>query len=194
MTVRIGFSVRVNFAVFLDRDGVINHDPGNFHKIEELEILPRVPEALKFLNSLQIPSIVVTNQAVVARGWVSEKDVQRIHNEIEKVLGKNGSKIDGFYFCPHHPEADLPEYRVVCDCRKPKTALFEKAARKHGIDIVNSYVIGDSFREVVSAKNLGCKSIAVKCGQSDFRDSNPDYLVEDLYEAVKLILKQRSFI
>lgn len=184
----------VNFAVFIDRDGVINHDSGNFYKIEELQILPRVPQALKLLNDFKVPAIVVSNQPTVARGWITENGVEKIHRKIQKILLKDKAKVDGFYYCPHHPNANLPKYRIVCSCRKPNTGLFKEAARKWGIDIKKSYVVGDSFREIEAAKNLGCKSIAVRCGTSEFVDSNPDHEVEDLYEAVKLILKERGLV
>lgn len=175
-------------AAFLDRDGVINYDPGNFHKIEELKILPRVGKAIKLLNVHEIPVIIVTNQPVVARGWITEKGVEKIHSKIEEILAKDNARITKFYFCPHHPNANLPEYRINCDCRKPGTKLFKDAAREFNIDLKHSFVIGDSFRDIEAAKNLGCKSIAVKSGSSDFRDSKPDYEVKDLYEAAKLII------
>ena len=177
-------------AFFIDRDGVINYDPGNFHKIEELRILPRVAKAIKLLNQHKIPAIVITNQPVVARGWITEAGVKKINIKIKNILRHKGARIDQFYFCPHHPNADLPKYRVVCNCRKPATELFEKAAEEFNIDTKKSYVIGDSFREIEAANNLGCKSIGVECGRSDFRDCQPDYIVKDLYSAVKLILSK----
>ncbi len=183
------------FAVFIDRDGAINYDPGNFHKIEELKILPRVGQAINLLNAYEIPAIIVTNQPVVARGWITEEGVKAINSKIERILAKDNAKLTKFYYCPHHPEADLVKYRVVCECRKPATALFEKAAVAFGIKLENSYVVGDSFREIEAAKNLGCQSIAVKCGRSDFRDAKADFLVEDLYGAIQLILKsERALI
>ncbi len=179
-------------AVFVDRDGVINFDPGNFHKIEELKILPRVTQAINILNKYKIPIIVVTNQPVVARGWITESGVEEINNKISSILAKDDAKITKFYYCPHHPNANLPKYRVICKCRKPATGLFEKAAEEFNIDTKKSYIIGDSFREIEAAKNLKCKSIAVECGRSEFRDSKPEYKVKDLYAAVKLILSQIS--
>jgi len=177
-------------AVFIDRDGVINRDPGNFHKIEGLQIFPRVEKAIKLFNKYKIPVIVVTNQPVVARGWITEKGVEEIHRKIENILEEYGTNITKFYFCPHHPNANLVEYRVDCECRKPKTRLFKLAAKEFTLDLKKSFVIGDSFRDIESAKNIGCKSIAVESGSSDFRDSKPDYKVKDLYEAAELIISQ----
>jgi histidinol-phosphate phosphatase family protein len=176
-------------AVFLDRDGVINYDPGNFHKIEELKILPKVADAIKLLNAKDIPVIVVTNQPVVARGWITEGGVEKINNRITQILAKDGAKITKFYWCPHHPDANLLKYRMVCNCRKPKTGLFKKAAHEFNLDTKKSFVVGDTFRDIESAANLGCGSIAVRTGSSDFRNSKPDYKAKDLYGAVKHILR-----
>jgi len=174
-------------AAFLDRDGVICREVGNLYKIEDLKILPGVAKAINLLNASKISVIVVTNQPVVARGLITEKGVEKINRKIEELLAKKGAKITKFYFCPHHPEANLPKYRVICNCRKPKTGLFNKAARVFNLDIKRSFVIGDSFRDIEAAKNLSCKSIAVETGSSDFRNSKPNYQAKDLYEAVKLI-------
>jgi D-glycero-D-manno-heptose 1,7-bisphosphate phosphatase len=179
-------------AAFLDRDGVINYDPGNFHKINNLKILPRVAKAIRFLNTNNICVIVITNQPVVARGWITERGVNKINSKIEKILKRDGAKITKFYWCPHHPNANLSQYRIDCDCRKPKTGLFKKAACEFNLNIKKSFVIGDSFRDIESAANLGCKSIAVGSGSSDFRDSKPDFTAKDLYEAAKLIISQIS--
>jgi histidinol-phosphate phosphatase family protein len=181
-------------AAFVDRDGVINYDPGNFYKIEELRILPRVAKAINLLNTHNVTVIVVSNQSVIARGLITEAGVDRINAKIAKILEKDNAQIAKFYYCPHHPDADIIKYRKVCNCRKPKTALFKKAAKEFNLDIKKSYVIGDSFRDIEAAKNLGCKSIAVGCGSSDFRNSKPDYKVKDLYEAAKLIVSQLNQI
>lgn len=176
------------FAAFLDRDGVINFESGNIKSVEELIILPRVPEAIRLLNEHKIPVVVVTNQPVVARGWATEQKVKEINKEIGEILEERGAKITAFYFCPHHPNADLEKYRVVCNCRKPNTGLYEQAAKKYKLDVQKSFIVGDSFRDIEVAKKLGCPSIAVECGVSDFRDSKPDYRVKDLYSAVELML------
>lgn len=177
-------------AVFIDRDGVINYDPGHFHKIKELQIFPNVGKAIKLLNQNNIPAIVVTNQAVVARGWITEQQVKNIHNKISKIIAKDNAIVDKFYYCPHHPEADIEKYKKVCTCRKPGPGMFLKAAKKFNLDLKNSYVIGDSFREIEAAKNLKCSSIAVECGRGEFNDSIPDYKVKDLFEAVQLIISR----
>jgi len=180
------------FAVFCDRDGVINKEVNYLHKLEDLKILPKVSEAIKLLNQHKIPIIVITNQPAVAKGLINEKGIKGIHQEIQQFLAPQGAKIDYFLFCPHHPNANLRKYRVECDCRKPKVGLFKKAAQDYDINLKNSYIIGDTYRDIEAGKNLGCKTIAVESGHSDFRDSKPDFLVKDLFEAVKLILKREG--
>jgi histidinol-phosphate phosphatase family protein len=184
--------VKKRFAVFADRDGVINKEVDNLHRIEDLEILPRVPKAIKLLNQHQIPFIVITNQPVVARGWLTEEGVQRIHDKIQEILHAQGVEIDRFYFCPHHPNADLKKYRVVCDCRKPAIGLFKKAAKDFGVDLKKSYIVGDSFRDIEAGKQLGATAIFVKSGARDLRGSTPNYSFKDLYEVVKFILKREK--
>lgn len=180
------------FAAFIDRDGTINFDVNNLSKLDNLKIIPRVPEALTLLNKFNVPAIIITNQPVVARGLLTEEEVKDIHKEIEQRIEKEGAKIDAFYFCPHHPNANLEKYRIVCDCRKPNTAMYKKAAKHFGVDLKYSYVIGDSFRDIEAGKTLGAVTIAVSSNKRELRDSKPDYLVEDLYEAVKLILQKEK--
>lgn len=184
--------VRKRFAVFSDRDGVINEEVDNLHWLDDLKILPKVPQAVKLLNQKNVPLIVVTNQPVVARGWLTEDQVREIHTEIEKELEKEGAKISNFYFCPHHPEANLEEYRIECECRKPEVGLFKKAAKDHNIDLKKSYVVGDTFRDIESGEKIGATTIFVKSGAGDLRGSQPDYSFKDLHEAVKFILKREG--
>lgn len=180
------------FAVFIDRDGVINYDPGYFHKIEQLQILPRVAQAISLLNKHDIPAFVITNQSVVARGLLTERGVHQIHRRISAIIKSDNAVISKFYYCPHHPDANISKYKKVCNCRKPATGLFEKAALENSIDITKSFIVGDSFREIEAARKLGCTSIAVRCGSSDFRNYKADHEVDDLYEAVRLILSIQS--
>lgn len=181
-------------AVFADRDGVINAEVDNLHQINKLKLLPKVAEAIYLLNKFKIPIIIITNQPVVARGLLSEKEVEEIHEEIQKRLRSKKTAISSFYFCPHHPDANLKKYRMVCDCRKPNIGLFTKAAKDFKIDLSASYMIGDSFRDIDAGKKIGAVTIAVESGSSDFRKSVADYKVKNLYEAVQLILKKEKLI
>lgn len=182
----------VRLAAFIDRDGTINSEVDNLSKIKDLAILPKVPQAIGLLNKFNIPTIVITNQPVVARGLLTEEEVKKVHKEISNRLGRDGVKIDGFYFCPHHPQANLKKYRITCLCRKPGIAMYQQAASDFKIDLTKSYVIGDSFRDIEAGKTLNVITIAITSGQKNFKNSKPDYQVQDLYAAVKLILRREK--
>ena len=148
-------------AIFLDRDGTINKYVGFLRNIDNFELIEGVSEAIKKINQSGYLAIVVTNQPVIARGEVTWDELHEIHKKMETLLGKDGSYIDGIYICPHHPdkgfEGERPEYKFVCDCRKPKPGLLLKAAKDFNIDLSQSYMIGDSDNDVEAGKNAGCK-------------------------------------
>ncbi len=148
-------------AIFLDRDGTINKYVGFLRDINEFELIDGVSKAIKMINQSGYLAIVVTNQPVIARGEVSWEELQEIHKKMETLLGKEGAYIDGMYICPHHPdkgfEGERPEYKFDCDCRKPKPGLLLQAAKDFNIDLSQSYMIGDSDRDVEAGKAAGCK-------------------------------------
>src|SRR3989344_2450798 len=114
-------------AVFLDRDGTINREVDVLRNIRQLRILPGSARALAAFRRLGYLIIVVSNQPVVARGWLSEKEVEEINQVLLRRLAKKGAKVDAFYFCPHHPKANLKRYRIKCSCSKPKPGMIRKA-------------------------------------------------------------------
>ena len=177
-------------AVFLDRDGVINEEVDYLRSIDQLRVLPRAAEGIHLFNELNLPVIVVTNQPVIARGWLSHDELDEIHDELVKQLLLDDARVDAIYYCPHHPEADLEEYRIKCECRKPGTALFEFAAREHDIDLLKSFMIGDSTRDILAGKNAGMATIAVSTGyggEDDIHDIEPDYRAADLFAAAERV-------
>lgn len=147
-------------AIFLDRDGTINKSNGFITNPEQFELIPGIAEAIKTINKSGYLAIVVTNQPVIARGDCTFEGLQLIHDKMETELGKKGAYIDGLYFCPHHTDKGFPgersEYKCNCNCRKPKTGLFEQAAHDFNIDLAQSYMIGDSIKDVESGRNAGC--------------------------------------
>ena len=148
-------------AIFLDRDGTINKYVGFLRNIDDFELIDGVSEAIKLINQSGYLAIVVTNQPVIARGEVSWEELNEIHKKMATLLGKDGAYIDGIYICPHHPdkgfEGERPEYKIDCDCRKPKPGLLLQAARDFNIDLSESYMIGDSYRDVEAGGNAGMK-------------------------------------
>ena len=148
-------------AIFLDRDGTINKYVGFLRNIDDFELIEGVAEAIKLINQSGYLAIVVTNQPVIARGEVTWEELNEIHKKMATLLGKEGAYVDGIYICPHHPdkgfEGERPEYKIDCDCRKPKPGLLLQAAKDFNIDLSESYMIGDSHRDVEAGENAGVK-------------------------------------
>ena len=156
-------------AIFLDRDGTINHYVGFLHKADEFELAENSAEAIKKINASGFLAIVVTNQPVIARGETTYKELEEIHNKMETLLGQEGAYLDAIYFCPHHPhrgfEGEISELKIDCNCRKPKPGMLLKAAEDFNIDLSHSYMIGDSDIDVQAGINAGCKAIKIEEGQ-----------------------------
>lgn len=157
-------------AIFLDRDGVINKYVGFLRQIDEFELLPGVSDAIRKINMSGYLCIVVTNQPVVARGEVTYEYLRQIHNKMETLLGKGRAYVDAIYFCPHHPhkgyQGEIPELKVVCDCRKPKPGMLWKAAKDFNVDLSLSWMVGDSKSDIESGKAAGCKTVYI--GKEDY--------------------------
>lgn len=170
-------------AIFLDRDGTINKYVGFLRNIDDFELIEGVAEAIKLINQSGYLAIVVTNQPVIARGEVTWEELNKIHKKMATLLGKEGAYVDGIYICPHHPdkgfEGERPEYKIDCDCRKPKPGLLLQAAKDFNIDLSESYMIGDSHRDVEAGENAGVKkSILIK-------ENNENALLSIINEIIK---------
>lgn len=179
-----------NRAVFLDRDGTINEEVNYLCDTNNLKILPGVAEAIRMLNKNKYKVIIVTNQSAVARGLLTIEKLNKIHEKLLNLLSSKGAVIDAIYYCPHHPSEN-------CECRKPKIGLILRASREHNIDLDKSYMIGDKLADIEAGKKAGCVTILVKTGygKEEINKINfevqPDFIAEDLYEAVKIILGSR---
>jgi D,D-heptose 1,7-bisphosphate phosphatase len=148
-------------AIFIDRDGTINKYVGFLKDINDFELLDGVAEAIKKINAAGYLAIVITNQPVIARGEVGIESLLEIHNKMETLLGQEGAYVDDIFYCPHHPKkgfkGEIIEYKIDCDCRKPKPGLFFKVAEKYNIDLNQSFMIGDSEIDMEAGLNAGCK-------------------------------------
>ena len=126
-------------------------------------LLPNDAAAIRLINDSDYLAIVVTNQSVVARGMCSMEDVDYIHAKMEQLLGEEGAYVDDIFFCPHHQDRGYPEenkeYKIDCDCRKPKPGLLLKAAERYNIDLSQSWIIGDSERDRQAGINAGVQPI-----------------------------------
>jgi histidinol-phosphate phosphatase family protein len=182
-------------AIFIDRDGVINRHVGLLAREEDLELIPGVAEAIGKINASEFLAVVVTNQSVVARNLCSMEDVREIHRKMETLLGDEGAYLNGIYFCPHHPDKGYPEenpaYKITCNCRKPAIGMLEAAVADLGIDLATSCMIGDTSRDVQTARNAGIRAFVVHSGD-DYGDASitPDGSFDDLQQAVNCILSE----
>ena len=177
----------LNPAVFLDRDGVINEDRDDYVKrVDELKVFSFVPAAIRRVNDAGFEVIVVSNQQGVARGLISEADLQAIQAEIARLVDEAGGRIAGFYYCRHLSSEH-------CPCRKPRPGMLLKAAEEHGLDLSRSVMIGDSEKDAVAGREAGCKTVLVLTGSLTARgaaeiDCKPDYVAQDLREASEYVV------
>lgn len=187
-------------AVFLDRDGVLIEDRQALVSADDIVLAKGAPEALRRLKEAGYQLVVVSNQAAVARGLLSLDQVRSLEQAVEARLVQAGAApIDGFYFCPHHPAADLPEYRCSCACRKPAPGLLLDASAALGINLDESVMIGDRSSDVVAGRRAGCRTIQVLTGKhadppieivGGFAPQAPDFLCATLAEAAELIVSE----
>ncbi len=187
-------------AVFLDRDGTISREVDFLGHPDDLELIPRSAEAIRLLNEMGFRVVVVTNQSGVARGYFSEEMVRKIHDRLEEILEMKGAKVDAVYYCPHHPEAGRPPYRVECECRKPGTGMVDSAVRDLGVDPERSYMVGDKLSDIELARRFGGRGILVRTGYGVCELERlkadpvvePDFVAEDLFDAVTWIRKEEG--
>jgi D-glycero-D-manno-heptose 1,7-bisphosphate phosphatase len=142
-------------AVFLDRDGVVNHDDHYVHEIEKFRWMEGAQAAIKALNDADYLVIVVTNQAGIARGFFAEEDVEQLHHWMNQELEKWGAHIDAFYFCPHHPEGVVARYAVHCESRKPAPGMLLRAMREWPVRREGSVMIGDKDSDLAAGRAAG---------------------------------------
>lgn len=150
-------------ALFIDRDGTINKYVGFLRNIDDLELIHETVNIIKKANKDGMLVIVITNQPVIARGEVSWEQLEEMHNKMETLLGEQGAYVDDIFVCPHHPDKgfawERPEYKIECDCRKPKPGLLLQAAEKYNIDLSKSIMLGDSESDIAAGRAAGCGEV-----------------------------------
>lgn len=181
-------------AIFLDRDGTINEDLNFLSSPEQLVLIDGSAEAIREANDLGLKVIVFTNQSGIARGYFTEEDLHKIHKRLDELLAEKGAKIDAYYYCPHHPSEGNGEYKIECECRKPKDGMLQRASRERNIDLKNSFVIGDRCIDIQAGKTAGATTILVltgygkeeyeKCKDKNFE---PDFIARNLKEAIDIV-------
>jgi len=186
-----------NTAVFLDRDGTLIHDPGYVTHPDQVQMVDGAAEALKEFRLLGYKTVVASNQSGVARGIVTTEMLERIHDRLRELLAVKGATLDAIYYCPHHPEGVVPEFRQESDWRKPKPGMLLAAAQEMNLDLSQSWMIGDNDRDVEAGRSAGCKTILIASTASDAahpQTSKPDYVAVNLREAVNIVKRQRRLL
>ncbi len=187
-------AVLLKQVVFLDRDGVINQDSSDYIKSwEEFIFLPNSLEALNILTRKGYTLIVITNQSIIHRKWVSQEVLEGMHRRMQATVASHGGRITDVFFCPHTPEQS-------CSCRKPKPGLIQQACEKYAIDLSDAVMVGDSAKDILCGKAAGCgRTILVRTGKEQTegikaldalaRDNvYPTVVVADLLEAARWII------
>lgn len=145
-------------AVFLDRDGVINHNVHYLRRVEDLALVPGAARAIRALNRAGYRVVVVTNQSAVARGWLTVPELEGLHDALRARLAAEGARLDAIYYCPHHPDPGpegVAAYAVACDCRKPRPGMLLRAARELGLSLADSYLVGDAPSDRAAGEAAG---------------------------------------
>jgi len=176
----------MNRAVFLDRDGTIARDVHYCRRPEDFVLFPDAAKVIKLLNDKGFKVIIITNQSGIAHGYFNEETLGEIHNKMIEELGREGARVDGIYYCPHHPDDN-------CGCRKPKPALILQATRDFNIDLKHSFVVGDLQKDIELGKAVGSRTILI--GALPVADSDgvtPDAIVSDLTAVPDAIFKLQN--
>ncbi len=180
-----------NRAVFIDRDGTLIEHYDYLTEASQVQLLPSTVSALKLLRQHGFLLIVITNQSAVARGMLTEKTLNQIHDHLKSLLGREGAYIDKIYYCPYHPEAVVDQYRRDSDLRKPKPGMLYLAKKELDIDLDHSWIVGDDDRDIETGRTVGCRTIMLESrGSSLVRkgQSNPNFTAVNLQEAANLII------
>lgn len=185
-------------VVFIDRDGTLTEEVGYVNHPSRLRLLPRSAEAVRRLNAAAVATVVVTNQAGVARGYFSAEVLGAVNAALVSQLKDAGAHLDGVYVCAHHPTEGEPPYRMVCECRKPKPGLLLQAAADLGLDLARSTLVSDKGSDLVAARAVGARAILVLTGYGlgewEYRRGSlpvqPDHVADDLLGAAEWAIQR----
>jgi len=186
-------------AVLLDRDGTLTVEGEWLTRREDLLLVPGAAAALARLAARGWKLVLVTNQSAIARGLITPAQLDEIHAELQTHLAAQGARLDAIYSCPHHPTAGLGEYRVECECRKPKPGLVLQAARELGLDLAACWMVGDAARDLEAGWAAGVPGILVATGKGKAeievlraRGEEPQAFLPDLPAAAEWILAREA--
>jgi D,D-heptose 1,7-bisphosphate phosphatase len=183
-----------NKAVFLDKDGTLIPDVPYCINPDQAIVSLNTTKALRVLAELGYQLFIITNQSGVARGYFDEKQVDLLGCRFSELFESIGVQLQGFYYCPHHPEGEIAPYNIDCECRKPKPGMIFKAAQEHSIDLKSSWFIGDILNDVEAGRRAGCRTILLDNGNETewrlSRDRFPHHIVENLENAALVVFSE----
>ena len=188
-----GCKSSVTKAVFLDRDGVINEmvasveGPDSPRSVDEFRLLPGVARAVRKLNDLGLRTVLVSNQPGAAKGKYPAANLDAMTEQMKAALGEELAVLDGIYYCMHHPDAVISQYRGDCDCRKPKPGLLTLAASEMDLGLAGSYMVGDMATDMIAGKSVGCTTLFIDGGHLTEAAPEADHICRDLATAAQLI-------
>lgn len=178
-------------AIILDRDGTVSEEVGYMYDVSLYSVFPWTGEAIRRINQSGMKVVLATNQSGIERGYFQESMVHRVHDRLREEIAQVQARLDGIYFCPHLPDSG-------CECRKPRPGMLFQAQNELGLDLHRSYMVGDRYLDVRTGKAAGVGTVLVLSGDGrkeykEFKDTDvqPDFVAEDLAEAVGMILKDR---
>ena len=176
-------------AVFFDRDGVLNREVGYVTHVDDYTLYPRSAAAVRCVNEAGMLAILVTNQAGAARGYFPKEMIDRVHEKLVAELAKGGAHLDAIYYCPYHPSSDDPELAIDSDMRKPKPGMLLEAKVKYGINMKNSWMIGDKEADILAANNAGIgNTILLKSGHEiNQKSSKAKFILDSINDSKKVI-------
>jgi D-glycero-D-manno-heptose 1,7-bisphosphate phosphatase len=181
-------------AIFIDKDGTLIKDIPYNVDVHQVEFNEGVVDALKRLRAAGFLLIVVSNQSGVARGFFDMEDLKNLKDELNGILKEQGVEPDAWYFCPHHPKGVIKPYDVDCNCRKPSPGMILDAAKNFGIDVAESWMIGDILNDVEAGNRAGCKTILVNNGNETewvlTEERQPTAIVSSFPDGVEIIIHQ----
>jgi D-glycero-D-manno-heptose 1,7-bisphosphate phosphatase len=187
----------MNKAIFLDKDGTLIADiPYNVDP-EKITLQNEVVSGLKKLQDDGFKFIIISNQSGIARGYFTEDKLRVVADKMQELFSVNNLKLDGFYYCPHHPEGTVFGYALECDCRKPAPGLLLSAAADHQISLQDSWMIGDILNDAEAGNRAGCKTVLIDNGnETEWVEGpcrKPTLICKTIDEAAEQILKTNTY-
>lgn len=181
-------------AIFLDRDDTIIEDSGYISSAEQVKLIPNAAGALVELRKMGYKLIIVSNQSGLARGLFNEQVLAQIHERLKLLLSEQNAYLDRIYYCPYHPDGVIAKFRKDSDWRKPKPGMLLAASKEMKIDLQNSWMIGNDYKDIGAGKEAGCKTILIKSHTNtpvkQITDPEPDFEAINIREAVNIVKRE----